>query len=92
MRSDRLRLSRALQHEQLRHDSDRLQEDRERPKNFRDLEAVVEYEGEEDTGSNEVFDAEGVDGGVVCWPEAVFHEVEDVAAAGYEEYLHGEVV
>lgn len=61
-----LRLARALEHKQLGEDSNSLQPDGERPKNFGELEAVVEDERKDDARPEEVFDAEGVNGGVVC--------------------------
>ena len=66
MRSNRLRATRALQHEQLRKDSHCLEPDRKRPQHFGEGELVVEDERQDKAWSEQVFDAEGVDRGVVC--------------------------
>lgn len=67
MRSDRLCLSSPLKHEELRQDRDRLQKYREGPEDLLEGEFVVEDEGEDEGRSEKVFDAEGVNGGVVRW-------------------------
>lgn len=92
MRRDSLCLPGSLQHKKLGQDGDRLQEDRKRPENLSWSEFIVEEQGKKDAGSNKVFYSEGVDGGVVCWSEAELHEIENVAAARYEEDLHDKVV
>ena len=66
VRSDVLRLACALQHEQLRKDSHCLEPDRKRPQHFGEGELVVEDERQDKAWSEQVFDAEGVDRGVVC--------------------------
>jgi hypothetical protein len=71
MRRDSFCLARTLEHEELGENSNRLQPDRERPKDLRDPEFVVEDEREDDAGTEEVFDAEGIDRGVVRWPVGV---------------------
>lgn len=60
-----LRLSCPLEHKQLRENSDGFEENGERPKDFCEIELVVEDEGEDGARSNEVFNAEGIDGGVI---------------------------
>lgn len=89
---DSLCLSGALEHEKLGKDSNGLEEDGERPQDFRKGELVVEYEGEDEAWTEQVFDAEGVNGGVMRWSIFVLHEVENVAAACDEEELHDGVV
>ena len=69
MRRDSLCFAGPLEHEQLRQYSDGFEEDGERPEDFDEGEFVVEDEGEEEGGDEEELDAEGVDGGVVCWPD-----------------------
>lgn len=71
MRRNGFRLARTLEHEELRENSNRLQPDRERPKDLGDREFIVEDEGEDDARSKKVFDAEGIDRGVVRWPVGV---------------------
>lgn len=61
MRSDSFRLAGALEHEQLRKDSDGLEIDGEGPEDLCEGERIVEYEGEHQGRSEEVFKAEGVD-------------------------------
>lgn len=65
----RLRLARALQHEQLREYSDAFEEDGECPEDLDEVEFVVEEEGEEEGWAEEELDPEGVDGRVVRWPD-----------------------
>ncbi len=60
-----LRLACPLEHKQLRENSDRLEENGERPKDFCEGKLIVEDEGEDNAGSDEVFNAEGIDRGVV---------------------------
>ena len=62
-----LRFARSLKHEELRKDGHGFQEDREGPKDFRELEFIVEDEAEDDARSNEIFHFEGVNCGVVRW-------------------------
>ena len=61
MRRNRLRLARALEHEELGEDGDALEEDAEAPEDLGGGELVVEDEAEDDGGGDEVFDFEGVD-------------------------------
>ena len=68
VRGDRLGFACALEHEQLRKDGHGLEEDGERPKQLREREPVVEEECEDHAGADQVFDAERVYRGVVCWP------------------------
>ena len=92
MSRDRFSLARPLQHKKLRQDSNCLQEDGERPEDLGEGEGVVEYEGQEEAGPDEVFDFECVDAGIVCWSELELHKIEDVDGGSYEEDLHEEVV
>jgi len=66
MRRDRLRLSSPLKHEKLRENRHRFQKDRERPENLYKIELVVEEQGEDQARADEVLDAEGIDGRVMC--------------------------
>ena len=72
---DSLRFTCPLQHEQLRQYRHCFYENRERPEDLGEGERVVEDERQEDTWTDEVFDLEGVDGGVLCWSELELHEV-----------------
>ena len=71
MRRDGLRFARALEDEELRENGDGLEEDGERPEDLRDGVGVVEDNSEEECGTNEVLDTEGVDGWVVGWSACV---------------------
>ena len=82
----------SLEHEELREDGHSLEEDGERPKDFCELEFIVEDEAENDARSNKIFHFEGVNCGVMCWSVLDLHEVEDVASAGDEEDLHNAIV
>lgn len=62
-----LRFTRPLEHEELREDSDGFKPDGEWPENLRDDKLVVEDERENEAGTKEVFDFEGVDGRVMGW-------------------------
>lgn len=62
------RFARPLEHEELGENGDRLEEDRKRPEDLAEGEAVVENAGENETGTEEVFNTEGINGGVMCWP------------------------
>ena len=64
---DCLRLTRPLQHEQLWKYCDTLEENGEGPHYFGERETIVEDEGKEGAGAEEVFNAECVDRGVVRW-------------------------
>ena len=68
MRRDGLRLAGTLEEEQLGKDGDSLEEDGEGPQKLGDREPVVEEECEDHAGADQVFDAERVYRGVVCWP------------------------
>ena len=68
MRRDGLGLAGALEEEQLGEDGDGLEEDGEGPQELGEGEPVVEEEGKECAGAQEVFDAERVYRRVVCWP------------------------
>jgi len=89
---NRLRLSSALEHEQLWEDCDGLKPDGEGPEDLGEVELVVEYEGEDKAGCEEIFDFEGVNGRVMRWSVFELHEIENVAAAADEEELHDRVV
>jgi len=68
MRSDGLCFAGSLQHEKLGKYSDRLEEDGERPQDFRERKAVIEDTAQYETRSQQVFGAESVNGRVVSWP------------------------
>ena len=57
---DGLRFAGPLEEEELREDGHGLEEDGEGPQEFGEGEPVVEDEGQEDAGAEEVFDAERV--------------------------------
>jgi hypothetical protein len=59
----------ALEDEELREDSNSLEEDGEGPGYFCDGVRVVEEEPENESGADKVLDTEGIDGRVVSWPE-----------------------
>jgi hypothetical protein len=65
---DCLRLACPLKHKQLREYSNCFEIYGEGPEDLGRFEVVVEYEGEDDTGSQKIFDLERVKGWVVCWP------------------------
>lgn len=71
-----LGLSRALEHEQLGQDGNRLEVDGERPENFEDREFVVADEGKNKGRANDIFKAESIDRRVVGRSEeqAVFSQ------------------
>jgi hypothetical protein len=77
MRRDRLRLACALEHEQLRENSDRLEIYGKGPHDLRQVKVVIEYEGQEETGSEEVRNLERVNGRVVGGPGACRQRVPD---------------
>ena len=77
MGSDCLCLSSPLQHEELGQDGDGLEEDGEGPEDLGEVEVVVEDEAEDDAGAQQVFDAERVNGRVVCWPAFVLNSKEE---------------
>lgn len=56
-----------LEHEELWQDRDRLEENGERPQDLGEVEVVIENEGQYDAGTQQVFNAERVNRGVVCW-------------------------
>ena len=66
MRRDGFCFACALEDEELRENGDRLEEDGERPEDLCDGVAIVEDECKDECGPDEVLDAEGVDGRVVC--------------------------
>jgi hypothetical protein len=66
MRRNGLRLTRALEHEKLGEDSNSLQPNGERPENLGEPEAVVEDERKDDARREKVFDAECINGRVMC--------------------------
>ena len=66
MRRDRLCFSGPLKHEKLRENRHRFQKDRERPKDFYKRELVVEEQGQDQARADEVLDAEGINGRVMC--------------------------
>jgi hypothetical protein len=67
VRRDRFCFAGALEDEKLREDGDGLEEDGESPKDLCDGVGIVEDDSEEECGEEEVLDAEGVDGRVICW-------------------------
>ena len=66
MRRDGFCFACALEDEELRENGDGLEEDGERPEDLCDGVAIVEDECKDECGPDEVLDAEGVDGRVVC--------------------------
>lgn len=58
---NRLCFARPLKHEELGQYSNRFKEDGKRPEDLGWSERVVEDEGEDETWTEEIFDAEGVD-------------------------------
>jgi len=92
MGSNCLSLACALKHEELGEDSNGLKPDGKGPQDLGEGESVVENEGEDEAGSEEVFNFECVDGGVMRGSVFELHKVEDVAAAGDEEQLHDGIV
>ena len=91
MRSNRLRATRALQHEQLRQDRNALKPDAKRPQHFRRDVLVREQDGEDGGAAEEVFDLEGVLVGVVGGLVVVEHQPDDVGLGGDEDDLEGGV-
>lgn len=89
---DCFRLSGALQQEKLRKNRHCLQEDGETPQNLCWCKLVVEQAAQDKAWTEKVFNAERVDGGVMCWSVTVAHEIENVTTAGDEEQLHGGIV
>ena len=85
-----------LEHEELGKNGDGLEVDAECPEDLTEgaasLVVVVEDEGKDESGAHEVFETDGVDGGIMGGPELDLHEVEDVAAGGDEEDLHDKAV
>jgi hypothetical protein len=71
------RFTSSLEHEELGEDGDSFKPDGERPEDLRGYELVVEDEREDKAGTDEVFDFEGVDGGVMCWSVGIV--VRDLA-------------
>jgi hypothetical protein len=67
VRCDGLCFACALEDEELGEDGDGLEEDGEGPKDLCDGVRVVEEKSEEECGGDEELDAEGIDGGVMCW-------------------------
>ena len=65
MGGDVLRLARPLQHEQLRQDGDRLEEDGEGPQDFDGSKTIIEYESKDCGWPNKVFDSESVNSRVM---------------------------
>lgn len=64
---DCFRLSGALQQEKLRKNRHCLQEDGETPQNLCWCKLVVEQAAQDKAWTEKVFNAERVDGGVMCW-------------------------
>ena len=95
MRRDGLSFTRALQEKQLRKDGDRLEENGERPRDLCECEAIVEDEGEQEGGSDQVLDFECVDRGVVCWSIVISvrksnqEEVDRLGNGRRERWCHG---
>lgn len=67
MRGDSFRLACPLQHKELRQDCDRFEPDGEGPGELKGGVGVIEDEGEEDDGWDEVSEFEGVEGCVLGW-------------------------
>lgn len=87
-----LGLSSALQHKELGKDSDGLEPDRKGPGDFQECVLVREKESQNSSGSEQVFDVECVEVGVVSWLVSPRHEIDDVKLGGDEEDLEDEVV
>jgi hypothetical protein len=66
MRGDSLGFACSLEHEELGEDGYALEKDGEGPEDLSGCEGVVKDESEDEAGADEIFDAEGIDGGVVC--------------------------
>lgn len=79
---NRLRLARPLEHKQLRENSNRLEINGKSPHDLRQGEAVIEHEGKEDTGSEQVLDLECVNGWVVRGP------IHTVSARARRKHMH----
>lgn len=89
---DCLCFPRPLKHEELGKNGDGFEEDGERPQNLGQGELVVKDERKNKAGADEVFDLEGINGGVVRGAVFVFHDIEGVASTRDEEQLHNGVV
>ena len=79
-------------HEQLWQDGHGLQGDRKRPEDFHHRELMVEYEGQEQRGSNEKLDPKRVVVAVVSRLELHVHQIDGGGGRANEEELHGGVV
>jgi len=80
VRCDRFCFAGALEDEELGEDGNGLEEDGERPEDLYDGGGIVEEDPEEECGADEVLDAEGVNGRVICWPAARESKVEETKA------------
>lgn len=65
MGRDRLRLSGSREHEQLREDGDALEPDGEGPKDLGGDELVIEDQGQDGHGGEQVVQPEGIQRGIV---------------------------
>lgn len=92
VRGDGFRLACSLQHEELWKDRNGFQIDTEGPHDFEKGEFVIKDEGEYCTWPEEVFELDGVDGGIMCWPKPHSHEVEDIERRRDEEELHHDTI
>jgi len=92
MGGDGLGLAGALEHEELRKNSYRLEPDGEGPQNLGDGVVIGEDDGEDSSSSEEVLYSEGVDIGIVGRLVGVGHEVDDVTLGAKEHDLEDEVV
>jgi hypothetical protein len=80
VRRDRFCFAGALEDEELGEDGNGLEEDGERPEDLYDGGGIVEEDSEEECGADEVLDAEGVDGRVICRPAARESKLEETKA------------
>lgn len=92
MRCDGLCLAGPLQHEELGQNGHRLEIDTERPHDLHKVKVIVEEQCQNETGTHEVLQPDGVDGGIVRGTELDLHQIQDVDAGTDEEHLHQESV
>lgn len=89
---DRLGLTGALQHEQLRKDSNRFEPDAEGPEDLPHGELIGENDRHHEGAAEEVLHAESVDIGIVGRLVSRGHQVDDVALGANKEDLKDDVV
>lgn len=89
---DSFSVSSSRKHEELGHDGDGFQVDRECPHNLHKHEFVVDDQSENDTWDNKEFDAEGIVVSIVGCLELHPHQVDSSDGSSEEENLHDGVV